>query len=553
MVLNVEQITNRLAQMPDAALQKYAAMNKNDPYIMALAVSESNRRKQMRQAAQGAQGQMPQPKVVDAAVQNMAAPMPEDMGIARLPAGDMNFADGGIVAFADGGDVERYNGATGSLTGDIQKILQKSPYERTPQDNAMLMQAGYNVQSRTLGPDSSVAGVNEFLQGLGPRMRNYFTGGASRLSDEELAARPAVGGVATERVLRGLGAEQATIPLGPQASYSNEGRREPGLFAAAPAAPAATLGGRPLGDKTIKTSAGAETGVAAGTRPQGSASLEALYKRLQPSDADYAAADTARTAVAERMQMLGKQNLSDFEADEAKRGDPLKGREERLAKREGEFAGMKDKNLGLALLQAGAAMMSTPGSLGVALGKGVDVGAKQYAAGIDKINAAQERLLEARDKLDELRMNRDDMTAKERRQLKSQASQLEVQAQQLFLDGAEKKLGYKRDDATKLFSGVVTLLGQETAAAPQHERNRLYRDAQAGEAKLRSDYGKLQAKVMDTLSKDDSYKMARPEEQARMYNAAMRQALQANPFLAQYAGDIGFMRTPSGPVYDLTD
>ena len=115
MALNVEQITNRLAQMPDQALQKYAAMNKNDPYIVALAVSESNRRKQMRQAAQGAQGQMPQPKVVDAAVQGMAQPMPEDTGIARLPAGNMNFAGGGIVAFADGGEVERYNGNTRSL------------------------------------------------------------------------------------------------------------------------------------------------------------------------------------------------------------------------------------------------------------------------------------------------------------------------------------------------------------------------------------------------------------------------------------------------------
>jgi hypothetical protein len=50
-----------------------------------------------------------QPKVVDSEIAQMAPQqMPEDMGIGQLPAGEMNFAGGGIIAFADGGDVERY-------------------------------------------------------------------------------------------------------------------------------------------------------------------------------------------------------------------------------------------------------------------------------------------------------------------------------------------------------------------------------------------------------------------------------------------------------------
>lgn len=444
MALNVEQITNRLAQMPDAALQKYAAMNKNDPYIMALAVSESNRRKQMRQAAQGAQGQMPQPKVVDAAVQNMAAPMPEDMGIARLPAGDMNFADGGIVAFADGGDVERYNGATGSLTGDIQKILQKSPYERTPQDNAMLMQAGYNVQSRTLGPDSSVAGVNEFLQGLGPRMRNYFTGGASRLSDEELAARPAVGGVATERVLRGLGAEQATIPLGPQASYSNEGRREPGLFAAAPAAPAATEKPAPTKDTQQRGPSPAA--------PRADSGFAALQKQIDAGTAPASDvnpfAEQYKALTAERVKGREKE-AEGLEAIQKQYADVFKGREKRLTEREGELAGMKDQSLGLALLQAGAAMMSTPGSLGTAIGKGVDVGSRQYVAGMDKLNAAKERLSDARDRLEELQAQRGEMSARELLKAKSAIDTEKAAGQELLIKANMDLYKISREEAIK--------------------------------------------------------------------------------------------------------
>lgn len=120
-MIDVNKITSTLAKLPDAQLQQYAQMHKADPYIMALAMTESNRRKELRSAGQGAQGMQEMPKVVDQAVAEMAPQqLPEDMGIGQLPAGDMNFAGGGIVAFADGGDVERYNGTQGSLTGEAR-------------------------------------------------------------------------------------------------------------------------------------------------------------------------------------------------------------------------------------------------------------------------------------------------------------------------------------------------------------------------------------------------------------------------------------------------
>lgn len=104
-MIDVNKITSTLAKLPDAQLQQYAQMHKADPYIMALAMTESNRRKELRSAGQAAQGMQEQPKVVDQMVAEMAPQqLPEEMGIGRLPAGDMNFADGGIVAFAGGGE-----------------------------------------------------------------------------------------------------------------------------------------------------------------------------------------------------------------------------------------------------------------------------------------------------------------------------------------------------------------------------------------------------------------------------------------------------------------
>jgi hypothetical protein len=141
-MINVNQITAQLARMPDQALQQYAQMHKSDPYILSLALSESNRRKQMRQ---GAQMQAPaQPKVVDQAVSEMAAPMPEDVGIAKLPAGGMNFADGGIVAFGDGGEVPTTGHACFSKNLPIRKCAahkkrqpahkKKPPAKRSAKD-----------------------------------------------------------------------------------------------------------------------------------------------------------------------------------------------------------------------------------------------------------------------------------------------------------------------------------------------------------------------------------------------------------------------------------
>lgn len=108
-MMNVEQITSRLAQMPDQALQKYAMMNKDDPYIMALALSESRRRKQMRMAQQAAPVEE-QPKVADQALMEMG------MGVDALPTEDMDFAGGGIVAFS--GDEFENDEETGQLVSE---------------------------------------------------------------------------------------------------------------------------------------------------------------------------------------------------------------------------------------------------------------------------------------------------------------------------------------------------------------------------------------------------------------------------------------------------
>ncbi len=141
-MINVNQITSQLAKLPDQMLQKFAAMHKNDPYTVSLALAESNRRKDLRAAAQAKMAGQQMPKVVDQEVAEMApvdamgnvtGALPEDVGIGRLPAPNLRkLAGGGIVAFDEGGEVERYadKGFTGYNANAVFNQALQGLFER---------------------------------------------------------------------------------------------------------------------------------------------------------------------------------------------------------------------------------------------------------------------------------------------------------------------------------------------------------------------------------------------------------------------------------------
>jgi hypothetical protein len=131
----LSNISDNLAMMPDPALQQFAQMHKTDPYMVSLALSESNRRKKMRTAAQGQAGAVPRPKVVDAAIQGMQpapAPvaqtqLPENQGIAQIPTPNMRtLADGGIAGYED----DEEGMATGGMGGMFNFAQQSEPVMR---------------------------------------------------------------------------------------------------------------------------------------------------------------------------------------------------------------------------------------------------------------------------------------------------------------------------------------------------------------------------------------------------------------------------------------
>ena len=221
-MIDVNQITSTLRSMPDQQLQQYAAMHKGDPYILSLAVSESNQRKKMRAAAQGqAGGQMP--KVADAAIAGMAQQqLPEDQGIAQIPAPNMQrMADGGIAGYGDdanedpgmamggmfdfaqrsepvirmagGGHIPRYQGmpkamgGDGSLVGDIPGFQAVSPRAQFTQAGAPENQTLWEQISNSLQGE----GLQRKIQIIEDRIARGIAGPEEKAYYEQLKAKAA--------------------------------------------------------------------------------------------------------------------------------------------------------------------------------------------------------------------------------------------------------------------------------------------------------------------------------------------------------------------------
>lgn len=420
-MLNVNQITSRLAMMPDAALQQYASMHKEDPYIMALAVSESNRRKQMRNAAQAPQGGE-MPKVVDQDIAEMApAPaqqtLPEDQGIARLPSGEMNFAGGGIVAFAGGGAPSA--GTEYGIPGMQLPATSYVPPAGQAPGEATIQRAidAANAQAlRFTGLPLSDAQKQQ--------IRSQFTGDFA-------------------------GAARAMAPSAPTAKPAVAAPSVPAPVPAPAPTPAAAVG------VSSDTTARAPAGGAAAVPGVNLSNLQDLYQSIYNRQDYKDPAEAQVAALQKKLVETRERRIKEFDEDVAKQGDVFKGREERLASREAEIGKQRDTNTGLAFLNAGLAIMSTPGGLAQAIGKGARVGTEQFAAGLDKIRAAQDKLAESRDHLEELRLNRSDLTAKERRALTAAADDAQVEAQRLGIDGVRQAAQVNRETAKTIFGDTV--------------------------------------------------------------------------------------------------
>jgi hypothetical protein len=364
--------------------------------LMGIDAQEKALRSAMQGAAQGQQP--PKPTVVDQELAQMGAPSAADTGIGTLPQQPMQMAEGGIVTFDDGGGVmDRLSAANAAQRARTEGLFGNSLTEEGRERQRAQFRNFFGLQQAGLGDDTQNMDIQP------PAMQDSASSNADRGN------------------FPGQGATGTAIP-------TNDG----GLKALAPPAPT----GAPR----------------AAEKP---ADLASQYKSIRGAmkDTDPYAAETSE--VGEMGVKAAKDRKAEREADIAKFDKAYEGREGRLGKREAELGKQKDTNTGLALLNAGLTIMSTPGGLATAIGKGARVGTEQFAAGLDKIRAAQERLDDARDKAEDLKLSRAEMSAKEIRDANSEIRTAQIDAKKLGTAGL-RDAGAKNDKvAGSLFDATA--------------------------------------------------------------------------------------------------
>ena len=341
-MLNVKNLTDTLSRMQLPELYNYATVNKNDPYIVSLALSIANQKKQADIAKRGQAGMTPQPKVVDQALAQMMAPapqqqpLPEDIGIGQLPAQNMQrMAEGGIVAFGPGG-------STGEE--DMPEWLKVFP------------------------PESG--------------LRRVYRAAKEYDKNNPMPVYPTVPATAPPMAQ----------PLPPSATQVMSGlpavKPPPPSPAAAAAAPKPVAAAKPVAPAApapapIDPMAGIK---ALDTKPMTAAEAKEQAAALSDSTELRKQLEANEKFTTDAYDKL----LGDYDKKIAEMPEAYKGYEARLQKEEAEAATDKNKALGMAIFQAGLGMMSGTSQYAFEnIGKGALAGLENYQSALKDLKKAQ--------------------------------------------------------------------------------------------------------------------------------------------------------------------
>lgn len=548
MAIDQRDVSSTLRFMDDRALQQYAAMHKNDPYIFPLAFQESQNRQKLRMSQQAQMAQQPQPKVAEQALAQMAPqPMPEEMGIGALPAGNMEgMADGGIVGYegydetprqfsqepvmmmAEGG-VARYQvgGVLGDIPGYVPGATPFMPQAGAPEELPFFQRQLAAAREKGMQYQLSQAQAR-IAQGVGTAPDFALIAEAQRKAD--------VGAPPTRRSDYETTAPAPTVDAAPKV---DTGRKDTSRKDTERKAPAAAAAPASAGLAGLKDPAKLYQDILAKQEYKDPAA-DALLELEARERANAAADRQAIVSDAERFK------------------DAFKGRESRLAERGAEIGKQKESNTGLALLNAGLAIMSTPGGLATAIGKGAQVGTAQFAAGLDKIRSAQERLDEARDRLDDLKLNREESTAKEIRAAERNYRDVATNSQKRTIDGIRTAAGVTEKRAESIYNKTIDVQktmyeqGEENkrnaarvAASGRNNQLELLQAVNA-DPKLMAAYRAMQGKNEDVMGQYNDFLKANPTL-AMDPKAAFTQFLMTKSAFQQL-GTPTVTDKPTGPV-----
>jgi hypothetical protein len=442
-----------LTKMSDEQLQQLAKSGKYDPQVIQ---QELQRRAQIRAG-----------------------------GIAGLPAAQEEYADGGIIGFADGGPAE----------SDIGKWWRAQ------------------AAARARGEAEMRADQDRKRARMTARIMPW-----EAVTPSERAQR--------EAALKEL---DTPAPMGMDSGgFQAKDKDMTAVGIGAPVAPAQTTPPR-IGAADVKATPTAKpkangAGIASILKPK-----EGATPASAPTAAGIGFVPDDYTAVGKKANELAKERNAETKAAYQERQDQLK------AERD-EIKGRDKQNINDALIRAGLGMMVSGGqgkSTMTAIGEGATQGfgayqdAKKLDAAAFKANQnAQDLLMQA--ERAERSGNMRDATAlyAQARSEKATAAQLEMQATKMKQDYdlQTKELVIKKQQADQQGQYQRGMIANKVSEATPANMD----------ARAMAEMTKLQNAEGARLSKDMSYMVATPEVQQQMLDAAVQAAAARHPLLSKY-------------------
>jgi len=397
------QTTDMLSQLPDAELQRYTQLHKDDPFAAALAVSESKRRATLRQAGQGQPPAPSQPTVLEQS-------MSQGLG-AAVPGPAMAMADGGIVGYAEGGPTPYapYGPSINSWKRNLADA--RTEHGTAPADPlAEANEAAMRMRGYGLTPEEQT------------RLKQQLAADAQQRAQGEAAGRAGlvyVPGAVPEERMQGEVVEDERLMADERRKRAQSGL---GAVAAGPA----TIAPEPA----ARTGGGGGGGLAAAVSSRrGGASAPGSAVPSLGIDGVLAEGERRLQAIGDSERAAAQEDLSAFDKDVAARGVLGADREKRLKDQEAGLAGKKDDARRMALVEAGLSILSADPSRGAfsAIGEGALKGVRAYKGDVKELEAQREQILDKMDTLSDLRRQESIATGTERRGLTREIRKIESQ------------------------------------------------------------------------------------------------------------------------------
>lgn len=449
--------------------------------------------------------------------------LPEQAGVGALPAPNMQgmaMANGGIIAFDEGGEVEHY--ADAGLLSAVPP--PKKPYGRgiTEKVNKLAEEEGYQKELfQPIDPDKEIARLQQQLAMLPPDspQRGLIQ---SRIDALMKMPKPApatppqadmMGGKtpaqmkASSKDLDAILAASAAQPeftnVPPRSGAAAPKQRTPGATPAPRGEPA-------------KPAAPEETGIAGALKAQ-----QALAGGDKEIKDMLAAQERETTSGIERLRA---------EREKGKpAGEAYSKYEQMLQKEESEAKGKEDRNLKMALINAGLAIAGGTSRYALEnIGKGALVGTKQYMDGIDKLEAAAKKRQEALAMIEQARRAEAREDYKAKNEFETKAFDLQTGAKRFSIDALAKIYGTNKQAATDIFNNMEQ---NKTRMEVEREQSRSRREtaiiaAQAHKYAADAYGGRQMTPAMAVKEANDSYEKWAANEQNQL-------ALMKNPRLEQ--------------------